>query len=80
MPTYIAKTYNGTTINIVMSRTREDANIYWQGKGVHAHHVDERSEEQLADHPTGVMPILDTREVSLNSFGKNPAKYIVVEK
>ncbi len=80
MPTYIAKTYNGTTVNIVMARTREDANIYWQGKSIHPHHVDERSEEQLVGHPTGVMPILETREVSLNRFGQNPANYIVVDK
>lgn len=80
MPTYIAKRYDGTTINIVMARTREMANIYWQGKGVTAHHIEERSESLLLDHPTGVMPILETRKESLSVFGGNRHDYIVVSK
>ena len=58
----IARNYDGYIIDIVLARSLELANIYWQGKGVYPHRTDIREEYQLENHPTGVIPILSTYE------------------
>lgn len=70
MPIYIAKDYEGKTIDIVLAKERQSAEIYWQGKGITACFVDERSEADLDDHPTGVMPIVTTVEKEFHIDGK----------
>ena len=65
MPVFIAKNYDGDVESAVLAKTRELAYAYWQGKGIYAHSVDERSEDSLLDHPTGVLPLVHTEEKSL---------------
>lgn len=80
MPIYIAHDYDGTKVDIVLARSYELAQVYWQGKGVIAHSVTEFNEASLTDHPTGVLPILNTVKKSLSSCGSTPRDYYVVTK
>jgi len=77
---YIAYDYNGRVIDIVLAKSRELVNAYWHGKGVFPHSTEERREELLENHPTGVIPLIHIREITLNEFGRNPKKYLVVDK
>ena len=63
MPVYIATDYSGKTIDVVLSRNRELAHAYWHGKGIIPHSSREITENDLVGHPTGVLPIVTTREV-----------------
>lgn len=65
MPIYIAITEMGYVENIVLARNKELADVYWQGKGVHAHAIREIQENDLLNHPTGVIPIISTTVKSL---------------
>lgn len=69
MPVFIAKTYDGRTLDVVLSATVELANAYWHGKDVIPHTVRSISDQDLVDHPTGVLPIVSTREVSVKRVG-----------
>jgi len=61
MPIFIAKTYDGKVESVVLARSYELAQAYWQGKGIYAYSVDEKSEKNLEDHITGVLPIVKTK-------------------
>jgi len=71
MPIYIAKTYNGKVENVVLAKNYELAQAYWQGKKIFAHSVIIRTEEDLKDHITGVLPIVSTKIVKAAPFGQN---------
>jgi len=79
MPILIAKTYDDKVENIVFSKSRELAIAYWHGKGIYPHTIHIVSDENMKDHPTGVLPILSTKRVKIDSFGRNPKEYLVVE-
>jgi hypothetical protein len=79
MPILIAKTYDGKVENIVFSKSRELAVAYWHGKGIYPHSIHTVCDKNMEDHPTGVLPILSTKEMELSGFGKNSKKYLVVE-
>lgn len=62
MPLFIARDYDGNVESIVLAKNRELATAFWQGQKIYAHSVDEKTEELLNDHPSGVMPILYTKK------------------
>lgn len=68
MPVYVAKDYSGSVIGVVLAKNYELANAFWQGKGIIPHHVDSRTEDDLNNHPTGVLPIISTKEVHTHHF------------
>ena len=39
MPIFIAKTYEGKVESVVLAKTYELAQAYWQGKKIYAHTV-----------------------------------------
>ena len=83
MPIFVAKNYEGKTESIVLSKNKDMANAYWQGLGINAHSVREFSEEDLDDHPTGVLPILKTSEWSgydLSRVNPSDTRYLLVAK
>jgi hypothetical protein len=80
MPIFIAKTYDGSIESVVLARSYELAQAYWQGKGIHAHSVDERDESNLNDHPTGVLPIIKTKRINMSGFGREAKEYLVVSR
>ena len=80
MPIFIAKTYEGKIESIVLAKNYELANAYWQGKNIFAHSIDEKSETDLINHPTGVLPLLNTHIVTASKFGSNPQEFLVVKK
>ena len=78
MPIYTAKTYDSKVESIVLADSYELAQAYWQGKGIVAHSVDTRTEKDLNDHITGVLPILHTKKIRLPSFDPNGKEYLMV--
>ncbi len=78
MPIFIAKTYDNYVENIVLAKNIELAHAYWQGKKIGAHSVRELSEKDLIDHPTGVLPIIDTRMITAHISGFSNQKEIRV--
>ena len=78
MPIYVAKTYDDKVESIVLADSYELAQAYWQGKDIIAHSVDTRTEKDLDEHPTGVLPILNTTRKRLSHFGKGEKEYLVV--
>jgi hypothetical protein len=79
MPIFIAREYGGKTRDIVLARSYDLANVYWQGKGIVPHDITTFTEVDLSGHPTGVVPILNTRKKTLSPFGKNSEEFIIVE-
>jgi hypothetical protein len=67
MPVYIAKNYDGTPLDVVFAVSEQLATAYWHGKNVIAHTVQTVSDDDLIDHPTGVLPIVSTKVLS--AFG-----------
>jgi len=72
MPIFIAKTYEGKVESVVLAKSYELANAYWQGQGIVAHSITERNESDLEDHPTGVLPIVKTKLINKSPFGNKP--------
>lgn len=72
MKVCIASDYQGLIESIVMADDMKLAHIYWQGAGVHAHSTREIDMEHMVHHPTGVLPILKTKEVIGRGIANNP--------
>lgn len=68
MKIYIAYDEKGLIESIVLAKSRELADVFWQGAGVVAMNVDERDPMSYEDHLTGVIPILKTDEYNAGSF------------
>ena len=64
MIVFIALDYSENILDIVAARSYELAQVYWQGKGIIAHHVRQIQHADLVDHITGVIPVASTKEVS----------------
>lgn len=78
---FIAYDQNGVTTSIVNAKSEELALAYWQGADVDVFsHKSLDDFMDLNNHPTGVYPILKTKNKSLSGFGKNPENYIIVLK
>lgn len=69
MPVYIAKDYNDEILGVVMAKIQPFAYIFWQGQDIYPHHVDEIKEDILDNHPTGVINIVSTKEVTIYENG-----------
>ena len=78
MPIFIAKTYNGSIESVVLAKSYALAQAFWQGQGVVAHSITERSEADLESHPTGVLPIVKTRKIEASPFGGKSKEYLVI--
>ncbi len=78
MPIFIAKTYDGKVESVVLAKSYELAQAYWQGKDIYAHSVDTFTEDDLKDHSTGVLPIVKTEIKRLSAFGQNEGEYLVI--
>lgn len=80
MPIFIAKTYDGKVESVILAKTADLAQAYWQGKGMYPHTIDIRTEEDLKDHITGVLPIVHTRKIDGYEIGRysNNKKYLVI--
>ena len=80
MPIFIAKTYEGKVESVVLAKTYELAQAYWQGKKIYAHTVVKKSEKDLENHPTGVLPIVSTKVIDGYEVGRhsNSATYLLV--
>jgi hypothetical protein len=84
MPIYIAKKYDGIVESVVLAKSYELANAYWQGMGILPHSIDTRNENDLKDHPTGVLPIVTAKEKVIRSYDissrTGEMRLMVVEK
>lgn len=69
MPIFIAKDYESNVLDVVLAKSYELANAFWHGRGVYPHFVDSRTENDLVGHPTGVLPIVQTKEVHSGYIG-----------
>jgi hypothetical protein len=76
MPIFIAKEYNGTVMDVVLAKSYELASAYWHGKGVIAHSTTKLDESELENHPTGVLPIVSTKELQPYGFGTKTMRVI----
>ncbi len=79
MPLFIAKDVHGKVEDVVLANTVELASAYWHGKNITAHTVSSRSDEDLAGHPTGVLPIVSTRVITASVRGGNPKEIRIVD-
>lgn len=68
MPIYIAKDYDGFVESVVLARSYELAQAFWQGQKVYPHSVDIKNESDLKDHPTGVLPIVKTKKKVIRPY------------
>ena len=62
MPIFVAKNYDGYVESVVLAKSYELAQAFWQGQGIFPHSVDIRNESDLKDHLTGVLPIVKTEK------------------
>lgn len=69
MPIFIAKRGDGKIESIILSENLSLANAYWQGLGINVHSITEFTEDDLKDHPTGVIPILNPKEKKIYHNG-----------
>ncbi len=70
MPVFIAKRHDGKVQDVVLAKNYDLANAYWHGKGVIGHTITVLTEADLNEHPTGVIPIVSTKEKSMKQeFG-----------
>lgn len=70
MPVYVAKDYQGKVESVVLAKSRELAVAYWHGQGIYPHHTEELTAENLNGHPTGVLPILRTKDKEFYHNGR----------
>lgn len=80
MPIFIAKNFNGYVEDVVLAKDYTLAQAYWQGKEIFAHSVTERSEKDLDNHPTGVLPIVSTVKRNIPEYGPKAKEYLLISK
>lgn len=82
MPVFVAVDHENYPIDVVLAKSKEFATIYWQGKGVTFNSVKLYEDSMLANHPTGVMPVLSTTVLDGYALSgrRNDAKYRLVSK
>jgi hypothetical protein len=81
--TIIAYNGMGEITSIVSAKSKELAQVYFQGAGIDAHTVKSVEEDfpSLSEHPTGVMPLLKTEVKELKSWSMaDYKKFVVVTK
>jgi hypothetical protein len=83
---FIAYDHDGFVIGIVNARNIELAAAYWHGADLIPHSIKTVEDVvNLRDHPTGVIPILKTKDVNVHSLYHQYSRpenniVIVVEK
>ena len=70
MPVYVSKDYEGKVESVVLAKSRELAVAYWQGQRIYSHSVEELTADDLKNHPTGVLPILKTKDKEFYHNGR----------
>ena len=63
MIVFIARDYSDNILDVVVARSHELAIVYWQGKGIIPHHTSQITLEDFDNHPTGVLPVVTTKEI-----------------
>jgi hypothetical protein len=81
MPTFIAYNHNNYPISIVVAKNKDLANAYWHGANTVPHNFKcvEEDFTKLEDHPTGVFPILSTREKEVYEFRELKNDAIIIQ-
>lgn len=81
MPIFIGKNYDGYVESIVLAKSYELVQAFWQGQGQFPHSVYQLEEGQLKDHPTGVLPILKTKVQTIRPYNiSRVIEVLVVDK
>ncbi len=80
MPIFIAKTYDGYIESVVLAKNEDLASAFWQGKGIYAHSIRVVCEEDIDDHITGIMPIVNTIKKNLSYQGSSDRETLVIAK
>lgn len=82
MPTFVAYNEDNCPVDIVQAKTKEMANIFWQGKGIVPISVREFNDAALQSHPTGVVSILSTvtKDGHTMRDANTKSKYVLVRK
>lgn len=68
MPIFIANNHDGYIESVVLAKTYELAQAFWQGLGIYPHSIDVKREEDLKDHITGVLPIVKTKRKIIRPY------------
>ena len=78
----IAYNYKGFPVSILSAKSKELATVYLQGADINYHTIKILEEDftPLSEHPTGVFPILKTREKKVDPHGFNQDTYTIVDK
>lgn len=61
MAVFVAYNESNHPVDVVLTSDKQKAHLYWQGKGITPISVREFNDQQLADHPTGLISILSTK-------------------
>lgn len=63
MPFYIAQEYGDQIVGCVLAENEKLANAYFQGQDIYPHHYRILSEDDLINHPTGVIPVFKVQHL-----------------
>lgn len=75
---YIAFDANGTPLSVVNAIDEKMANAYWQGRGYAVHTVKSLDDyTPLDEHPTGVIELVKTKRVNIDTMVKGSHLTIV---
>lgn len=80
MPVFISRNHSGFVESVVLAKSKELAQAYWQGIGIETYSVIERDESSLDGHPTGVLPIVKTSKQNVFPFGQSSKELLVIIK
>ena len=78
---FIGYDHNSVPISVVSARSKELAEAYWQGKGglPHCSKCLEKDFMSLDEHMTGVIPIVETKEINLGDVFKPNLKRVITK-
>ena len=79
MIVFIALDYSDNILDVVVARSYELAMVYWQGKGIIPHHTRQIIPADLENHPTGVVPVVTTKEVQGHAVSYKDTFRVIVK-
>ena len=62
---YKALDHDGKILGVVLASSEGLAKAFWHGQDIIPSHIDELWDDALKNHPTGVIPIVNTFETQL---------------